>query len=64
MASMQSLLQNYGLSDPIADSETGVFSNAELQELYETHSDIEEVAQSLRVGSRNHLAAFSGALVT
>lgn len=36
MASMQSLLANYGLSDPIAGNEMGVFSNAELQRLYDT----------------------------
>lgn len=36
MSSVQSLLQNYGLTDPVASTEAGVFANAELQELYET----------------------------
>ena len=36
MASMKSLLDNYGLADPISTDEIGVFTNQELQRLFDT----------------------------
>ena len=52
MASMKSLLDNYGLADPIGADEIGVFTNQELQRLFDTlvaQGSVSE-AEALKVG--------------
>jgi hypothetical protein len=52
MASMKSLLDNYGLADPISTDEIGVFTDQELQRLFDTlvaQGSVSE-AEALKVG--------------
>jgi hypothetical protein len=53
MNAIKYLLDRYQLDDPAADSETGVFKNTELQELYNTliQSGKESEIEALKVGA-------------
>ncbi|MBT33962.1 MAG: hypothetical protein CMO01_30230, partial [Thalassobius sp.] len=53
MNSVLSLLDKYGLTDPVTNNEAGVFANEELQELYNQLTDLSDtsLSKALEVGA-------------